>query len=337
MQSLASCSSSSSTESRWSGIAFEHRGLAGAARPFRAGGQDPDARPPRRRSRIDASGGTVRVSSLWARYDLERRRAARLGQRLGDEALDVQGAAAARPCSAPRRRRAAARDRSSRPGCPVAGLAEQAVQVEQAGLVLRPDRDPVAVGAQLVEEGHGGALPSAVDEPPLGAGRLCGGDHRQHRGDADAAGDEQVARRGDEREVVAGPRTRTVSPGCEPVVHVDRPAAASGSRRIPRRHRWWSAGSPHSEYWRVGAPSRTRSTWAPGSHVRSGSSTTSRRVRATTPSARTSLPLDAHVGLELACGQRECRAVVRDGLDVGFRLCGCTRHEPDSIGLDRFL
>ena len=31
-------------------------------------------------------------------------------------------------------------------------------------LVLRPDGDPVAVGGELVEEGHGGPLPAAVDQ-----------------------------------------------------------------------------------------------------------------------------------------------------------------------------
>ena len=59
---------------------------------------------------------------------------------------------------------------------------------------------------------------------------------------------------------------------------------------MPSRHRWWSAGSPHSEYCRVGTPSRIRSTCAPGDHRGSGLSAICRRVRATTPSATSSLP-----------------------------------------------
>ena len=100
-------------------------------------------------------------------------------------------------------------------------------QVDEALLVLRPDGDPVAVGGELVEEGHRGALAAAVDElatraPAASAERIIA----QDRGDADAAGDEQVARGVDEREVVAGPADPDGVAGLELVVDVERPAAA---------------------------------------------------------------------------------------------------------------
>ena len=217
------CSSSSSTESRWSGSPSS-TGDSQVPQVPSAHEESTPTPASSTTSRIERSGGTVRVSSLWASYDLERLGAGRRGEWLGAEPLDVQGRAASR-CSAPRRRSAAVRGRSSRRGCPPAACPAawpgRAARSRPAG-----DGDPVAVAGQLVEEGHRRPLPAAVDEPPLGACGLGGGDHRQDRGDADSTGDEQVLRRRHQWEVVArSPHADRVA-DLELVVDVERASAA---------------------------------------------------------------------------------------------------------------
>ena len=167
MQSLASRASSVEHGVAVVGIAVEDGCLAGAAGAFAAGGQHADAGLLDRRRGSDVSGGTVSVRSLWARCDLEGLVPDGLGEWLGDEPLHVQRAR--RPGGAvlldgvEQRLGAAAVDRGVRLRVCRAGRARSSKPV----LVLRPDGDAVAVGGELVEEGHGRALPAAVDESPL--------------------------------------------------------------------------------------------------------------------------------------------------------------------------
>jgi hypothetical protein len=84
------------------------------------------------------------------------------------------------------------------------------------------------VGGELVEEGHRGAVPAAVDQLPLRPGGAGGLDHRQHRSDPDPAGDEQVARGDGQGEVVPRAADPDQVAGGQLVVDVQRPAAAVG-------------------------------------------------------------------------------------------------------------
>ena len=288
MQSLASLAPASSTESRWSGMPSS----TGVSQVPQVPSRQEDSTPTPASSiasRMDLSGGTVRVRSLCARWT----------SNASCSTGSVSGLATNRStCSEPFGQCAQLLlDRGQqRLGSAAVDLgvglrpSEQAVEVEQAVFVLRPDRDPVAVGREFVEEGHRGPLPAAVDQLPVGAGGLGGADHRQHRGDADAAGDEQVARRVDEREVVAWPADPDDVAGVQLVVHVQRPAAAVRVTQDAEPPGVRSSGSPHSEYCRVAAPSRIRSTCAPGSHGGSGWPSSSCRVRATTPRRRAPWP-----------------------------------------------
>ena len=151
------------------GPTVEDAGLAGAAGALGAGGQH--AHPGiLHDSRIDRSGGTVRVSPL--RTSSTSNASVRTGAVIGRAANRSTCNAAGRPGGAAlldrgeQRLGAAAVDEGFR----LRG-AQQRVEVEQAGLVLRADRNPLAVGGQLVQEGHRGPLPPAVDELPLGTGR----------------------------------------------------------------------------------------------------------------------------------------------------------------------
>ena len=108
--------------------------------------------------------------------NIERLGQDRFSEGLGHEPLYVQGsgrpAATAFLDRAQQRLGSAAVDQR-------AGLwgAEQVGQWQEAALVLRPHRHLVAMGGELVEEGHGGAGPAAVDQPPLRAGSGRGLDH----------------------------------------------------------------------------------------------------------------------------------------------------------------
>ena len=101
------------------------------------------------------------------------------------------------------------------------------------------DQDPVAVAGELVEERHRGPPAAAVEQPPVGAEQVGLVDHRQHRGDPDAAGDEQVRSDGHQREVVARSRRPRPGPRLQLVVHVGGAAAARPARaaRRPGRSR----------------------------------------------------------------------------------------------------
>ena len=142
-------------------------------------------------------------------------------------------------------------------------------EIQHPELVLRMDRDAVAVGRELVDEGHRGALPAAVQELPVGARGLRLLDHRDERRDADAAGDELVARRGDQGEVVARPPDphRRALELARARTRTRRGSRGRAARRPATRAR--SAALPHSEYWRVSWSERTRSMCAPG--VQAGS------------------------------------------------------------------
>ncbi len=123
----------------------------------------------------------------------------RTGLRRGSEALQVHGR------RVPDRRRdglhqgfgAAAVDQGAgrRPG--------ERGQVRQAHLVLGMDRDPVPVGREVVQEGHRVEGAAPVQEGPVGARRRGRAEHRQDRGDADAARDERVRRGREQLEAVA--------------------------------------------------------------------------------------------------------------------------------------
>jgi hypothetical protein len=56
----------------------------------------------------------------------------------------------------------------------------------------------------------------------------------------------------------------------QPVVHIEGAAAAVGIAQDARPPGCGSVGSPHSEYWRVAALPRIRSTCAPGSQCGNG-------------------------------------------------------------------
>ena len=102
----------------------------------------------------------------------------------------------------------------------------------------------------------------------VGAGGVRRGEHRQDRGDADAARDEQVAVRGRSGKWLRGPRTRTRDAGPRP-----RRARTPNRRGRPARAAPRSASrpgppeSPHSEYCRTRPGPSTRSMCAPGSQA----------------------------------------------------------------------
>ena len=60
-------------------------------------------------------------------------------------------------------------------------------------LVLRVQPHAVAVGRELVDEGHRRPAAAAVEQLPVGARGVRLGDHRHQGRDPDAAGDELVA------------------------------------------------------------------------------------------------------------------------------------------------
>lgn len=99
-------------------------------------------------------------------------------------------------------------------------------EVGQAVGVLGYQADAVCAERQeFVGEGHRRARSAAVDKAPFPPGRLRRTDHGQHRGDADAACDEEVVVREDEREPVA--RAPDANPLPRPErVHLGRPAPA---------------------------------------------------------------------------------------------------------------
>ena len=113
-----------STESRWSGMP-SRTGVSQVPQVPSPQEDSTPTRPLRRRRGSNVSGGTVRVSSLWARCDLEGLVQHGLGERLGDEPLHVQRAVgpggAALLDRGEQRLRAAAVDRVSG-----MGLAERA-------------------------------------------------------------------------------------------------------------------------------------------------------------------------------------------------------------------
>ena len=260
-------------------------------------------------SRMERSGGTVRVRPLRGQLDVERLGPHGRAHRPGGEPLQVQRGRRPPRAPRPRPRRAAARARSSRracraPGCR-AGSRGRAGPVSSWGLTVT--RSPYA--RQLVEERHRRPGAAAVDEPPLGARRLGRGDHRQDRRDADAARDEEVARRGHEREVVARPahphdvargaagRGRAANRRRRP-----RRAGCRGGRRggRPRRRTASTAGSAprRQDRGRRARPAPTPGSGAPSS--------VSQRQRddAVGPLV---LGRDPDLGLQLAGDARSCR------------------------------
>ena len=108
--------------------------------------------------------------------------------------------------------------------------------------------------AQFVEEGHGGAAaarrrPAASRLPRASAAATIG----RMRGDADAAGDEQVAgAAGATGSGCAGRARRTAArPRRAGRGRTPEPPRPSGSRSTATRQPAASAGSPHSEYCRT--------------------------------------------------------------------------------------
>ncbi|GAA2884925.1 hypothetical protein [Nonomuraea rubra] len=79
---------------------------------------------------------------------------------------------------------------------------------------------------ELAGERHRGPRPAAVEQPPVGAEQLGLVDHGEQRGDADAAGDEQVPLGGRQGEVVAGAADRHRGAYGQLVVDVGRAAPA---------------------------------------------------------------------------------------------------------------
>ena len=208
------------------GQAREHGGLAGAADALPAGGEhlDPGARA--RASSTDTSGVTVTVVPVRASSTSNGRSctagaaAPAATNRSVRSACGGQAAQAA-SSGGQQRGRAAAVDLDVG-----AAVAEDAAQVGRSpSSSCGHDLHPVAVAGELVEEGHRAALAAAVEQLPVRAEQVGLVDHRQQRGDADAAGDEQVARRRHEREVVA----RAADPD-----EVARARADRGRRRSRR-------------------------------------------------------------------------------------------------------
>ena len=221
------------------GFALEHVRLAGPAGALGAGEQHLHpgglARPPGR----TGPAGTVSVRPDRASTTSNGAVTAGVGLLGGGTARRAGRPAGHAARTAPRPRRAAAPARSSRPGCPSPGSAEHGVEVQQARLVLR--RDSVTVSpcaASSSRKAMDARRAAAVQQPPSGARRLGGGDHRQDRRDADAAGDEQVARRRARAGMVARAAHRApASPSSELLVDVRRAAAARPAHAARRSAR----------------------------------------------------------------------------------------------------
>lgn len=108
------------------------------------------------------------------------------------------------------------------------GDAEVGGEVQQAVLVLRTDEYPVPVPGEAVQERHGGTGAPAVQQTPVGSRGLGGLDHGKDGCDADAAGDEQMAGGGSQREVV--PRSPDPHGGAFAQTVVDVRGAAASPR-----------------------------------------------------------------------------------------------------------
>ncbi|MFB9637976.1 hypothetical protein [Streptomyces spiralis] len=79
-------------------------------------------------------------------------------------------------------------------------------KVEESGLVLRADDDPVAVARRkVVHKGHRAPGAATGGEPPIGARSVGSGRHREDRRDPDAARHEDVRRRRLQLAVMARP------------------------------------------------------------------------------------------------------------------------------------
>jgi hypothetical protein len=98
---------------------------------------------------------------------------------------------------------------------------EGGVQVDVALLVLRDEGD-LAAGerGQFAAEGHGGAAAAAVHQAEGDAVAVGPAGHGEDRGDADAAGDEDVRRGRLQDEVVAGAGDAHPLAGAQPGVDV---------------------------------------------------------------------------------------------------------------------
>lgn len=150
--------------------------------------------------------------------------------------LDVVAVGQGRPYRAQHRRRTARVHRGVG-----RALTEKCCGAGQPGLVVGADLDCGPVAGDFVEERQTVAAAAGVDHRPVHPQAAGRPQHRQDRGDPDAAGDEaEAARRGSvaghgQRERVT--RTVGVHDGAlgERVVHLDRPAAAPGdaSHRDP--------------------------------------------------------------------------------------------------------
>src|SRR6478735_7412079 len=138
--------------------------LAGAADPLAAGGQDGHAGS--RECVDDRLVGSDRDDrSRRCQLDLERGAPHRCGCRLGDETLDAEGA---------RRQRGAGLPDGGEEWCGSAAVHARSVgqprdglgEVEQAELVLRHALHAVAVLLELIQIGHRGTGPAAVQQLP---------------------------------------------------------------------------------------------------------------------------------------------------------------------------
>jgi hypothetical protein len=110
-------------------------------------------------------------------------------------------------------------------GRPVGGRPEDLVKGQQAVAVGGTERTAPVVAVKLAGERHMRPRPCAVVQPPVGARRVRGRDHRQQRRDPDAARDEHVPGPAHQRKVV--PRQADGQLGAVPDLPVQVAGAAA--------------------------------------------------------------------------------------------------------------
>ncbi len=216
-------------------LTIQDRRFAGPADTLRARGQDPQTgvldhlkdrqfrRHRQRDSRAPALNLDRPVAAL-ARCRHRRYRRRHRGRR-GGKPFHVQGSG--------RPRRAARLDGIDQARRPAAvherrrgRHAQDRGQVEHPELVLGTHPHPVPITRELVEKGHRCPAPPAVVQRPVRARRFGRRHHGQQRGDPDAAGDEHVAGRRPQREVVARPPDMQLGARLGVVVDPGRPTPA---------------------------------------------------------------------------------------------------------------
>ena len=200
-------------------------------------------------SKTDLSGGHLERHARALQHQLEGALLGRLLGLLGREPLEVQAAVRPRPAQRSSTAASSGSGRSSRRACPAAASPSIAARSSQpsssSGRRAPGRRTPPARRGTPSTRGSGRRRAA-----PLGAGRLGLVIIGEQRRDADAAGDEPVARRATTGKWLRGPRTRTVAPGAQLVDGLGT-AAAVGRLEHPDPPGVGLAGRPHREYWRV--------------------------------------------------------------------------------------